>query len=177
MVLFLDEIAELQPATQAKLLRFLQEREYQRVGGSRTLQADVRIIAATNRHLPATIRDGTFREDLYYRLAVFELDLPPLRDRPDDIMPLALAFLDDLARSVGRTVSGISLEAQARLTAYRWPGNVRELRNAIERAVILCDGGDIAISHLPIGIADHESLDEPTVATIAPQTWMRPSGR
>lgn len=148
-VLFLDEIAEMNPPTQAKLLRVLQEREYQRLGGVRTLKADVRILAATNRDLAAAIMDKTFREDLYYRLAVFEIVLPPLRDRRDDILPMAKAFLHDM----GRSAVGISCDAQAQLAAYHWPGNVRELRNTIERAVIWCEGREITGDHLHLGRA------------------------
>jgi transcriptional regulator with GAF, ATPase, and Fis domain len=147
--LFLDEIAEMSPAVQAKFLRVLEEREFQRVGGTRTLKADVRVIAATNRDLPASIAKQAFREDLYYRLNVFQIDIEPLRKRPDDILPLAEAFLEDLGRTMGRPAAGISRDAHAWLLAYPWPGNVRELRNAIERAILLCDGGLITRDHLP----------------------------
>jgi len=132
-VLFLDEVAEMSLAAQAKFLRVLQEREFQRLGGTRTLTADVRVIAATNRELHAAIERGTFREDLYYRLQVFEIRLPPLRDRTEDILPLSEAFLADLSRSFARPPAGISREARERLMAYAWPGNVRELRNILER--------------------------------------------
>ncbi len=150
-VLFLDEVAEMSPAVQAKLLRVLQEREYQRLGGSRPLRADVRIVAATNRDLDAALARGQFREDLYYRLRVFEIRLPALRERRRDILPMAEAFLEEIGAVVGRRASGISPEAHAALLAYPWPGNVRELRNALERATILCDGGPITLEHLPIG--------------------------
>jgi transcriptional regulator with GAF, ATPase, and Fis domain len=148
-VLFLDEVGEMPPPVQAKLLRVLQEREYQRLGGDRTVRADVRVVAATNRDLAAAIRQGRFREDLYYRLHVFEIRLPALRDRPDDILPLAEAFLEELGSVVGRPAGGISREAREVLLGYGWPGNVRELRNVLERATILCDGGLIAAEHLP----------------------------
>jgi transcriptional regulator with GAF, ATPase, and Fis domain len=151
-VLFLDEVGEMSPAVQAKFLRVLQEREYQRLGGTRTLKADMRVLAATNRDLKDAIAKGDFREDLYYRLAVFDIALPPLRERPEDILLLVEAFLEELGRSVGRPAAGVSNEARERLVAYPWPGNVRELRNAIERAVILCEGGLIASEHLPLGI-------------------------
>jgi transcriptional regulator with GAF, ATPase, and Fis domain len=151
-VLFLDEVGEMSPAVQAKLLRVLQEREYQRVGGSRTLRADMRVLAATNRDLKAAIAQGRFREDLFYRLAVFDIALPPLRERPEDILLLVDAFLDEIGRSVGRPAAGVSQEVRETLVAYPWPGNVRELRNAIERAVILCEGGLITSEHLPLGI-------------------------
>ncbi len=147
-VLFLDEVGEMSLPAQAKVLRVLQEREFQRVGGTRTLRADVRIVAATNRNLRAQIERGAFREDLYYRLNVFEIRLPPLRERRDDILPLAEVFLGDIARSLGRPPGGIAREARDGLLAYAWPGNVRELRNVLERAAILCEGGLITSEHL-----------------------------
>jgi transcriptional regulator with GAF, ATPase, and Fis domain len=152
-VLFLDEVGEMTPAMQAKFLRVLQEREFQRLGGTRTLKADVRVIAATNRDPRAAMERGMLREDLYYRLSVFEIVLPPLRDRPDDILLLADAFLQDVATSVGRPAAGISEDARDQLVRHQWPGNVRELRNAIERAVILCEGGLVTSEHLPIAVA------------------------
>jgi len=148
-VLFLDEVAEMSPSVQAKFLRVLQEREFQRLGGSRVLKADVRIIAATNRDLAAALARGDFREDLFYRLSVFEIQLPPLRERSEDIFPLAEAFVDEIGKTVSRPCAGISKQAREALLAYSWPGNVRELRNAIERAIILCDGGLITAEHLP----------------------------
>jgi transcriptional regulator with GAF, ATPase, and Fis domain len=151
-VLFLDEVGEMSPSVQAKFLRVLQEREYQRLGGSRTLKADMRVLAATNRNLKAAMAQGNFREDLYYRLAVFDIALPPLRDRPDDILLLVDAFVEEIGRSVGRPAAGVSQEVRDTLVSYTWPGNVRELRNAIERAVILCEGGLITSEHLPIGV-------------------------
>ena len=151
-VLFLDEVGEMSPSVQAKFLRVLQEREYQRVGGTRTLRADIRVLAATNRDLKTAIGKGTFREDLYYRLAVFEIPLPPLRERPEDVLLLVDAFLEEIGRSVGRPAGGVSREVRDLLSSYRWPGNVRELRNAIERAVILCEGGLITSEHLPISL-------------------------
>jgi len=155
--LFLDEIAEMSPAVQAKFLRVLEEREFQRVGGTRTLKADVRVIAATNRDLPASIAKQSFREDLYYRLNVFQIDIEPLRKRPDDILPLAEAFLEDLGRTMGRPAAGISRDAHEWLLSYPWPGNVRELRNAIERAILLCDGGLITREHLPSHAIQNEA--------------------
>jgi transcriptional regulator with GAF, ATPase, and Fis domain len=155
--LFLDEIAEMSPLLQAKLLRVLQEREFQRLGGTRTLKADVRVLAATNRDLAAAIERGDFREDLYYRLNVFEIHVPALRERPDDVLPLAELFLEELGRTMGRPAAGISREAREWLLAYRWPGNVRELRNAIERAILLCDGGLITSEHLPTGVTRAEA--------------------
>ncbi len=148
-VLFLDEVAEMSSSVQAKFLRVLQEREFQRLGGSRVQKADVRVIAATNRDLSAALTRGEFREDLYYRLRVFEIALPPLRERKDDILPLAEAFVEEIGKTVGRPCAGISKQARDVLLSYSWPGNVRELRNAIERAIILCEGGLITAEHLP----------------------------
>jgi two-component system response regulator FlrC len=147
-VLFLDEVAEMSAAVQAKLLRVLQEREFQRLGATRTLKADVRILAATNRDLRRMIDRGEFREDLYYRLHVFAIRLPPLRERPEDILPLCRAFLDEIGRGLGRPPAGLSREAHPVLLAYSWPGNARELRNVLERASILADGGLITREHL-----------------------------
>jgi len=165
-VLFLDEVGEMSPIVQAKLLRVLQEREFQRVGGSRTLAADLRVLAATNRDLQAGIARGTFREDLYYRLAVFDIALPPLRERGEDVLLLAEDFLAELGRALGRPAAGIADEARAKLGAYRWPGNVRELRNVIERAVILCQGGWITSEHLPLGVSSSPAA--PVTAGSAP---------
>jgi len=171
-VLFLDEIAEMSPSSQAKLLRVLQERQFQRLGGTRTLAADVRVIAATNRELRAAIERGTFREDLYYRLQVFEIRMPPLRDRPEDILPLSEAFLADLSRSLARPPAGVSREARERLMIYPWPGNVRELRNILERAAILCEGGLITGEHLALPVplvapAPRAADDAAKVASVA----------
>jgi DNA-binding NtrC family response regulator len=135
---------------QAKLLRVLQEREFQRLGGTRPVKADVRIVAATNRDLERALAHGEFREDLYYRLHVFEIRLPALRGRREDILPLAEAFLEEIGGVVGRKAAGIAPDAAQALLSYDWPGNVRELRNALERATILCDGGLITLEHLPI---------------------------
>jgi transcriptional regulator with GAF, ATPase, and Fis domain len=149
-VLFLDEVGEMAPTVQAKLLRVLEEREFMRLGSTRVLHADIRVIAATNRDLHAAMQRGEFREDLYYRLGVFEISLPPLRNRLDDVLELADAFLAEIGETVGRPAAGISREAREHLLSYEWPGNVRELRNAIERAVILADGGFIRSEHLPV---------------------------
>jgi transcriptional regulator with GAF, ATPase, and Fis domain len=150
--LFLDEVAEMSPSAQAKFLRVLQEREFQRLGGTRVLRADVRIVAATNRDLLRSIAQGHFREDLYYRLNVFAIRLPPLRDRRDDILPLSEAFLTEIGRGLGRPPGGISRDARQMLVECNWPGNVRELRNILERAAILCDGGLITPEHLAITV-------------------------
>ncbi len=145
---FLDEVGELKPELQAKLLRVLQERQFERVGGSRTLEADVRWIAATNRDLRAMIDEGRFREDLYHRLAVFPIKLPPLRERAQDLLPLARMLLDRIARDLKRTVPRLTAAAEKRLTSASWRGNVRELANTLERAAILADGDAIDASHI-----------------------------
>jgi two-component system response regulator AtoC len=145
---FLDEVAELKPELQAKLLRVLQERRFERVGGSRTVEVDVRWIAATNRDLRVMMDEGRFREDLYHRLAVFPLRLPALRERPNDIIPMARALLSRIVHELKRSPLTLSAGAERRLLAARWPGNVRELANALERAAILADGDEIREDHL-----------------------------
>jgi transcriptional regulator with GAF, ATPase, and Fis domain len=167
-LLFLDEVGEMTPTVQAKLLRVLQEREYQRLGGTRPLKANVRIVAATNRDLESAMAKGQFREDLYYRLRVFEIRLPALRERRQDIRPLAEAFLEEVGAVVGRKAAGISPEAYEALLSYPWPGNVRELRNALERATILCDGGFIGLEHLPFGLGkppESSPLPHPSIVS------------
>jgi transcriptional regulator with GAF, ATPase, and Fis domain len=149
-VLFLDEAGEMSPSAQAKFLRVLQEREFQRLGGTRPIKANVRVIAATNRELRQAMERGDFREDLYYRLQVFGIRLPPLRERPDDILPLSAVFLEEIGRSFGRPPAGMTYEAKQALVAYPWRGNVRQLRNVLERAAIVCDGGLIAPEHLSL---------------------------
>jgi transcriptional regulator with GAF, ATPase, and Fis domain len=138
------------PPAQAKFLRVLREREFQRLGGTRVLRTDARVVAATNRDLQKAMSHGHFREDLYYRLNVFAIHLPPLRDSRDDILALSEAFLLELGKALGRPPSGISRDARQLLLDYHWPGNVRELRNILERAAILCDGGLITTEHLAI---------------------------
>ncbi|MDR3669659.1 MAG: sigma 54-interacting transcriptional regulator [Holophaga sp.] len=147
--LFLDEVGELPQSSQIKLLRALQEREVRRVGESRTRSVDLRIIAATNRDLAAEVAAGRFREDFYYRLRVIELHVPPLRDRPEDIMPLARHFLKTITEATGRQITGFSPQAATQMLNYAWPGNVRELRNAVERAVALCLGTQVGAQDLP----------------------------
>ncbi|HKC56316.1 MAG TPA: sigma 54-interacting transcriptional regulator [Vicinamibacterales bacterium] len=149
-VLFLDEVSEMSVSAQAKFLRVLQEREFQRLGGTRLQKANVRVIAATNRDLRKAVERHDFREDLYYRIQVFEVPIPPLRDRRDDILLLTDAFLDDIGRSLGRPPAGLTREAKSALLRHTWPGNVRELRNALERAAILCEGGLITADHLSL---------------------------
>jgi len=152
--LFLDEIGELSQAVQVKLLRFLQDREFQRIGDNRTLHSDVRVISATNRDLNALIREGTFREDLFYRLNVVAITLPPLRERKEDIPPLMDHFLRRFAAQNGRPVTGFSSEARDLLLKYDYPGNVRELENIIERAVVIARGTVISVRDLPFAAGE-----------------------
>jgi transcriptional regulator with PAS, ATPase and Fis domain len=162
-VLFLDEVSEMSPLAQTKFLRFLQEREYQRLGGTRLLKANVRVIAASNRDVRQAVEGGSFREDLYYRLLVFDISIPPLRERASDISLLAEAFLNDFARSQGRrSPATLSHEAHQLLLAHQWPGNVRELRNVLERAAILCDGGLITREHLSLPTSTAQVLPATT---------------
>jgi len=147
--LFLDEIGELSPATQVKLLRVLQEREFERVGGTESVPVDVRVIAATNRDLEQALANSSFREDLYYRLNVFPIFIPPLRARKADVLPLADHFTEKYARAHGKSIQRISTPAIDLLSSYYWPGNVRELENTIERAVLMSDGQVIHGHHLP----------------------------
>jgi two-component system response regulator HydG len=147
--LFLDEITEASPAVQVKLLRVLQEGEYERVGGTETLHADIRVVAATNRDIEEEIKKGTFREDLYYRLNVIRMHVPPLRERSDDVPLLANHFLARFVAKNNKSVSGFTPEALDALAAWKWPGNVRELENAIERAVVLCREDRIGLDDLP----------------------------
>jgi NtrC-family two-component system response regulator AlgB len=153
--LFLDEIGDLPLTLQPKLLRFIQDREYERVGDQRTRKADVRIVTATNTDLDKAVRDGRFREDLYYRLNVIQIDLPPLADRPDDVDFLARSMLAFFGAQNHKLLKGFSDTARQALRQYAWPGNIRELRNAVERAVILSTGDIIQIEHLPASIAPH----------------------
>src|SRR5271169_5360638 len=150
--LFLDEIGDVPPVTQVKLLRVLQEREFERLGGTRTLKVDVRLIAATNRDLRAALEDGTFREDLYYRLNVVPIDIPPLREHKEDIPGLANLFLARFAKDSGRseTITGISPAAMQLLVSHYWPGNVRELQNVIERACALASGSQLEASDIQL---------------------------
>jgi len=134
------------------MLRFLQERTFERVGSNETLRVDVRILAATNRDLSAEVAAGRFREDLFYRLNVVNVEMPPLRARPSDLLPLATHFLQRFARENGKTIQGFDDSALERITSYRWPGNVRELENVVERAAVLCDGPHVTVKHLPVGV-------------------------
>jgi two-component system response regulator AtoC len=149
-VLFLDEVSEMSPMAQAKLLRVLQEREFLRLGGTRPVKANVRVIAASNRDLRSAVAEGRFREDLFYRLQVFDIRMPTLRERRGDIPLLIDAFLLELNRSTGCSSAGLTPDALEMLVGYEWPGNVRELHNALERAAILCQGGLITGEHLSL---------------------------
>ena len=162
--LFLDEIGEIPVATQLKLLRVLQEHEFERVGGEKTIKVDVRIIAATNRDLMNAVREGRFREDLYYRLNVVTINIPPLRERREDIADLALHFLGKFAVETGKRIEGIDARAMEMLVHYDWPGNVRELENIMERAVVLEKGDTITPASLPVPLrveGEGESLKVP----------------
>src|SRR5213593_3170262 len=148
--LFLDEVGEMSPNSQAKFLRVLQERVLRRVGGTRDIKVDLRIIAATNRPLEARVKDGQFREDLFYRLNVIPIHIPPLRERRDDIMPLARHFVLDANTRFHKSIKGFTPDAERLMASYQWPGNVRELRNLIERLVILGSSDAIEPQHLPV---------------------------
>jgi len=158
--LFLDEIGEINQTVQIKLLRVLEEKRFERVGGEETVEVDVRLIAATNRDLKEAIAKGSFREDLYYRLNVVNLHIPPLRERKDDIPLLVAAFLREFSQENGRTIEGIDAKGRSALSNYSWPGNVRQLRNSIESAVVLCKGSVITLEDLPPGIRGEQGGDQ-----------------
>ena len=162
--IFLDEIGELPADTQAKLLRVLQEHEFDRVGGTSPRKVDVRVIAATNRDLQKAVREKSFREDLYYRLSVFPVQLPPLRDRPEDIPLLAQYLLDKFAARIARRFDGIDPATLSRLKAYPWPGNIRELQNVLERAVILATGPTLEVDPDVLGQTGAEPVVKPSAA-------------
>jgi len=168
--LFLDEIGDTTPATQVKLLRVLQEKQFERVGGSETLSVDVRVIAATNRNLKEAIAEKAFREDLYYRPNVVTINLPPLRDRTVDIPELVHHFINKCNRDTGKKIEGISPEGMDMLQQYSWPGNIRELENCIERAVILCQGRMILPQHL---LLSDGLLNTPKPTATAPATELK----
>src|SRR5437667_4365941 len=149
--LFLDEIGDMSANTQAKILRVLQEHEFERLGGTRTLRTDVRVIAATNRNLPQMVANGQFREDLYYRLNVVSIEMPPLRERKDDVAQLAMFFLRRFAGELKKRVDGLSPDALKLLMRYNWPANIRELENCIERAVLMSDGSQVTSNDLRLG--------------------------
>jgi DNA-binding NtrC family response regulator len=165
--LFLDEISEMMPATQAKLLRVLQEQSFRRLGGRQEISVDARIIAATNRNPEDSVREGKLREDLYYRLNVFAIPLPPLRERRDDIPLLVQTFISEFNQRNNRGVRALTQEAMRALEQYIWPGNIRELRNVIERATILAEGEFIELKHLPPTLVQRSAANLPTL-TISP---------
>jgi formate hydrogenlyase transcriptional activator len=162
--MFLDEVGDIPPELQPKLLRVLQEQEFERLGSTRTIRVDVRVVAATNRELARMVADGRFREDLYYRLNVFPLVLPPLRERPDDIPRLVRHFTQRFARRMGRRIETIPTVVMEALARYPWPGNVRELQNVIERAVILSPGPTLQV---PLGDLPPAAPPAPTPAAAA----------
>ena len=146
--ILLDEISEISPQTQVKLLRFLEEKELYRVGGTTKIHMDVKVIAATNKKLSEAVTEGTFRRDLFYRLNVASIYIPPLRERKSDVLPMAMFFMDRFNKKFGRNFQSISRDAQSLLIRYDWPGNVRELRNFIERIVLMEEGNEIRENHL-----------------------------
>jgi DNA-binding NtrC family response regulator len=151
---FLDEVGDISPELQTKLLRFLQEREFERVGGTQPIRVDIKIVAATNKNLEEAVKRSAFREDLYHRLNVIAISLPPLRERKEDIAPLAKFFLRRFAAETKKSFSSFSTEALEQMRAYAWPGNVRELANVIERGVVLGDGPEFGFDHLPTRLID-----------------------
>jgi transcriptional regulator with GAF, ATPase, and Fis domain len=163
--LFLDEIGDLPLALQAKILRALEEKRFERVGGTQSLVVDVRVVAATNRNLKQRVAERQFREDLFFRLSVFPIQIPPLRERSKDVVILARHFVDRFCRDLNKKLLTLSVAALDELNAYPWPGNVRELQNCIERAVILCDGDTIQPRHLNL------SFRQPVVAAAAATPW------
>jgi len=168
--LFLDEIGEIDLNIQIKLLRVLQERKFERVGGEKTVEVDVRIIAATNKDLKTEIEKGAFREDLYFRLNVVNINVPPLRERKDDIPLLAVSFLKEFARENGKSIENINEKARSRLYAYDWPGNIRELRNCMESAVVMCQSNIITVDDLPAAFrsaSEEGSINIKTGTTMA----------
>ncbi|MEM9206587.1 MAG: sigma-54 dependent transcriptional regulator, partial [Pseudomonadota bacterium] len=165
---FLDEVGELPPNAQVKLLRALQEGEVDPVGARKSVKVDFRLISATNRNMIEQVKDGEFREDLYYRLNVFPIFVPPLRDRRDDIPDLVRHFIARFAVEEGKKINGISAEATALLQAYDWPGNVRQLENAVFRAVVLCDGSELTIGEFPQIAAQVDGYAIPALTPLPP---------
>ncbi|HZA35885.1 MAG TPA: sigma-54 dependent transcriptional regulator [Vicinamibacterales bacterium] len=168
--LFLDEIGDMSQSTQAKILRVLQEHEFERLGGTRTLRVDVRLVTATNRDLASMVAQGTFREDLYYRLNVVSVEMPPLRDRKDDITPLAAFFIRRFSAELKKKIDGVDAEAQKLLMRYNWPGNIRELENTIERAMLMTESHNIGVDDLLLGemTSPSSSRENATVVKIPP---------
>jgi DNA-binding NtrC family response regulator len=164
--LFLDEIGDISPKTQVDLLRVLETHRFTRVGGSQEITSDFRLVCATHRNLEKLVEDGSFREDLFYRVNVFSIELPPLRERPDDILPLTTFFIEKYARAMGKPVVKVSPEAEAVLRTHRWPGNVRELENAIERAMVVGRGPTLEARDLPLA-AQNGAADQPLGRSLA----------
>ena len=162
--IFLDEISEISPSTQVKLLRVLETRSFERLGSSETIKTDIRIVAACNRDLAQLVREGKFREDLYYRLAVIDIRLPALKERPGDIPLLVMRFLSEFTAANGNRVTGITPTAMKLLESYDWPGNVRELRNAVERMVVLSPGGQLDVADVP----DHIRTPAAPIPSVLP---------
>jgi transcriptional regulator with PAS, ATPase and Fis domain len=168
--LFLDEVGEIPVASQAKLLRCLQERTFKRVGGTRDIKVDVRVTAATNRSLEGMVKEGKFREDLFYRLNVIPLTIPPLRDRREDILPLGRHFLSEANNTFHKAVKRLAPETETLLLSYGWPGNVRELKNLIERLVILSTGDTIEADQLPMPVTGDVETQAPEEVSREPRT-------
>lgn len=161
--IFLDEIGEINQSVQIKILRVLQEKKFERVGGEQTINVDVRIIAATNRNLAEEVKAGRFREDLYYRLNVIHIEVPPLRERKDDIPLLISHFLEEFNQENGKSIKSVDSRAKAAMFKYSWPGNIRELRNCMESAVVMCSGDEIRLEDLPPTISECSALDSVSV--------------
>ncbi len=161
--IFLDEIGEINQSVQIKILRVLQEKKFERVGGEQTISVDVRIIAATNRNLEEEVRAGRFREDLYYRLNVIHIEVPPLRDRKDDIPLLISSFLEEFNNENGKHIKSVDSRAKAAMFKYNWPGNIRELRNCMESAVVMCGGDEITLEDLPPTVRESGTADSISV--------------
>jgi DNA-binding NtrC family response regulator len=159
---FLDEIGDISQELQTKLLRFVQEREFERVGGNQPLSVDVRIIAATNRKLEQEVKSGRFREDLYHRLNVIPIELPPLRERKEDIPELITHFVRHFSAETKRAFTHVAADARAKLLAYEWPGNVRELANVIERGIVLGDGPEFKLDQLPVRVVNVPAGGQPS---------------
>ena len=168
--IFLDEIGEIDMSTQVKILRVLQEREFERVGGEKTIRVDVRLIAATNRDLASEVKKGNFREDLFYRLNVVHIEVPPLRERKEDIELLTINFLDEFNKEDGRKIEGISPQARRALLNYDWPGNIRELKNCIESSVVLAKGNIIQLEDLPPQVTQREGEAKSSITINLPTT-------
>jgi DNA-binding NtrC family response regulator len=165
--LFLDEIGDISPKTQIDLLRVLETHKFCRLGGNQEITSDFRLVCATHTDLEKQVEDGRFREDLFYRINVFSIEVPPLRERPDDILPLTRYFVEKYARAMGKPIANVSPEAEAVLLAYRWPGNVRELENAVERAMVIGKGPMLDEHDLPVSARNGAAADEPPARSLS----------